>query len=137
MTLGVDSSVLLGLLKEREHYRPWLDFILDLHRQAQLVVCDVVYAEIAGLYKNEAEMQDALTLLGLGYDVIRSDTAFLAGQIYSAYRRAGGPRSNLVPDFLIGAHAMQQADGLLTTDRGYLRSYFKGIKILQPGDLDR
>lgn len=132
MILGVDSSVLLGVLKERELYRSWLDFILDLHSQAQLVVCDVVYAEMAGVYRSEAELQEALALLGLGYDAIRSDTAFFAGQIYSAYRRAGGPRSNLVPDFLIGAHAIQQANGLLTTDRGYLRSYFKGIKLLQP-----
>lgn len=133
MILAVDSSVLLGVLKEKERYRSWLDFILDLHAHAQLVVCDVVYAEIAGVYRNEAELQEALGLLGLTYDVIRPDTAFLAGQIYSTYRRAGGPRTNLVPDFLIGAHSIHQTNGLLTTDRGYLRSYFKGIKVLQPG----
>ena len=134
MIIGVDSSVLLGILKEKERYRSWLEFILDLHRHAQLVVCDVVYAEIAGVYRREAELQEALASLGLSYDAIRSDTAFLAGQIYSGYRRAGGPRHNLVPDFLVGAHAIQQANGLLTTDRGYLRSYFKGIKILQPDE---
>lgn len=132
MILGIDSSVLLGLVKDKAEYRPWLELILDLHSQARLVVCDVVYAEVAGLYRDERELQETLALIGLGYDAIRSDTAFLAGQIYAAYRRAGGPRTNLVPDFLVGAHAIHQADGLLTTDRGYLRSYFKGIRILQP-----
>ena len=103
-----------------------------MHSHAQLVVCDVVYAEVSGVYRNETELQEALALLGLGYDAIRSDAAFLAGQIYSSYRRAGGPRTNLVPDFLIGAHSIQQTNGLLTVDRGYLRAYFRGIKILQP-----
>ncbi len=75
VTIGVDSSVLLGILKRKERYRSWLEFILDVHRQAQLVVCDVVYAEIAGVYRREAELQEALASLGLGYDAIRSDTA--------------------------------------------------------------
>lgn len=134
MLLGVDSSVLLGVLQDKERYGSWLELMLDLHRRAQLVVCDVVYAEIAGLYRAEAELQRDLQLLGLSYDAIRSETAFLAGQIYLAYRRAGGPRNNLVPDFLVGAHAIRQTDGLLATDRGYLRTYFKGLKILQPDD---
>lgn len=135
MILGVDSSVLLGLVKDEAAYRPWLDFMLNLHGEAQLVVCDVVYAEVAGLYRDEAELQQALALIGLTYDVIRSDTAFLAGEIYAAYRRAGGPRTNLAPDFLVGAHAMRQTSGLLTTDRGYLRKYFKGMKIIAPKTL--
>src|SRR5207249_2189342 len=121
--LGVDSSVLLGLVKNEAAYGFWLDFILDLHSRAQLVVCDVVYAEIAGLYDDESELQRALALIGVTYDAIRSDTAFLAGEIYASYRRAGGPRTSLVPDFLVGAHALRQTNGLLTTDRGYLRKY--------------
>ncbi len=132
MIVSVDSSVLLGVLQDRERYRSWLEFMLDLHARAQLVLCDVVYAEISGLYRDETELHHALELLGLKYDFIRSDTAFFAGQIYSAYRGAGGPRTNLIPDFLIGAHSIQQTNGLLTTDRGYLRRYFAGIKILQP-----
>ena len=132
MVLGVDSSILLGLVKDKTLYRPWLEFILDLNSEAQLVVCDVVYAEISSIYDDEAELQAALNLMGINYDVIRSDTAFLAGEIYTAYRHAGGPRTNLVPDFLVGAHALNQANGLLTTDRGYLRTYFRGLKLLQP-----
>ena len=63
-------------------------------------------------------------------DAITPEAAFLAGQTFVRYRRDGGPREHLIPDFIIAAHATVQADRLAAVDRGYLRSYFPGLKIL-------
>lgn len=52
---------------------------------------------------------------------ISCEAAFLAGETFKAYRKAGGPHQHLVPDFLIAAHAQIRADRLAATDRGYLR----------------
>jgi hypothetical protein len=38
----------------------------------------------------------------------------------------------LSPTPLIGAHALDQADALLTRDRGFYRKYFRGLRIIEP-----
>ena len=55
-----------------------------------------------------------------------------AGVAWREYRRAGGPRERVIADFLVGAHAVEQADRLLTRDRGFHRLAFAGLVILDP-----
>lgn len=111
---------------------PWFRFITSVARRTHLVVCDVVLAETAPFFDDVETLLQRLNALGIEYEPIHPKAAFLAGEIFSRYRRAGGKRTSLVPDFLIGAHALSQTSGLLTSDRGYLRTYFQGLKIFQP-----
>jgi predicted nucleic acid-binding protein len=71
--------------------------------------------------------------LGVMYDPPGEEAAALCGRILRAYRSAGGARSRLVPDFLVGAHATSQADRLLTRDRGFFRAYFETLPVVDPG----
>ena len=73
---------------------------------------------------------DFLNRLSISYEPISSEAAFLAGETFKAYRKAGGPRQHLVPDFLIAAHAQIRADRLAATDRGYLRKWFSDLPLL-------
>jgi predicted nucleic acid-binding protein len=58
-----------------------------------------------------------------------------AGAAWREYRRAGGPRERVIADFLVGAHAVEQADRLLTRDRGFHRLAFAGLAIVDPSVL--
>ncbi len=132
MAIGVDSSALLAIIRPDPDGQDWLDLLMALGAVDRLVACDVVLAEVAPFFDDLAAMIERLAALGVEFDPITPATAFRAGEIYSAYRRAGGPRQTLIPDFLIGAHALEQGAGLVASDRGYLRSHFRGLKVFQP-----
>jgi predicted nucleic acid-binding protein len=58
--------------------------------------------------------------------------AFLAGHAHAAYRRAGGTREIVLPDFLIGAHAATTGRPLLTRDPRRVSAYIPGAELIIP-----
>ncbi len=70
--------------------------------------------------------------LGVELETIGIEAALAGGAAWRDYRRRGGRRQRVAADFLIGAHALRQADRLLTRDRGFYRRYFAGLKVLDP-----
>jgi hypothetical protein len=102
------------------------------HNEGDVVICDVVAAEFFALLLDDAAFQRSLSGLGIVFSPTSLEAARLAGRIFRIYRREGGPREHLVPDFLVGAHAERQADRIAALDRGYLRRYFPRLRILKP-----
>jgi hypothetical protein len=132
MRTAIDSSVLWSIFKGEADANDWVDLLIAARRESHLIVCDVVLAEMAPLFRNLGELRGRLDSLGTEYDAIEPESAFLAGEIFKKYRRHGGPREHLIPDFLIGAHAINQADRLAAHDRGYLKRYFPKLRVLIP-----
>ena len=64
-------------------------------------------------------------------DVLYADPKFAQLSI-DTLTKAASQGKLISCDFLIGAHAFECADALITRDRGFLRKWFKTLKIIDP-----
>ncbi|MBA3300874.1 MAG: type II toxin-antitoxin system VapC family toxin [Thermoleophilaceae bacterium] len=70
--------------------------------------------------------------LELDFSALDMMSAVESGVAWRSYRDAGGPRRRILADFLIASHASVHADRLLTRDRGFYRSHFSRLEVLDP-----
>jgi predicted nucleic acid-binding protein len=102
-------------------------------QSGRLIACDIVWAEVAGRFASDRLLASAMAELGVDFDAMSEAAAATAGRLWRVFRQSGGARrERVVPDFLVGAHALERADALLTRDRGFYRRYFKGLRIIEP-----
>jgi predicted nucleic acid-binding protein len=130
---AVDSNVILDLLTgSREHGVRSAAALRHATADGALVASTAVWAEVVGAHEDPQLAADRLDRLSIGLLPDDRDVAIEAGRVYRAYRLAGGTRRRILPDFLIGAHALVHADRLLTRDRGFYRSSFKRLTVVEP-----
>ncbi len=133
MITAVDTSVLLDVLDPDPHFGPASAAALRAcEAQGRLIACDVVWAETAARFASADAATGALEKLRLSFSPLDLAACLGAAGNWRAYREAGGTRTRMVADFLIGAHAVAHADRLLTRDRGFYRGYFDRLEILDP-----
>lgn len=132
MTL-VDTNVLLDLVTDDPAWGDWSLAQLEaasLH--GPLSINDVVYAELAVRYDRIEALDGFLEDAGIVMVTIPRAALFLAGKVVVRYRKAGGARTGVLPDFFIGAHAAVDRRPLLTRDVGRYRTYFPSLQLIAP-----
>jgi predicted nucleic acid-binding protein len=131
MITAVDTSVLVDVFgNDPEHGHASAEALRRCLREGTLTACDVVWSETRAVFDDDVAFESAMSTLGIRFSPLLAKAAAHAGSAWRTYREAGGSRARLVADFIIGAHALHQADRLLTRDRGYYRSYFAGLQIV-------
>ena len=154
MITALDTNVLLDvLIPGASHCEESERALTEAARAGALLVSEPVYAELAAHFPNRADLDLFLTDTGIRLEPSRGEALYRAGKAWSEYSRrrpsplacprcgathkvrcarCGAtvrPRQHVVADFVIGAHALVQADTLLTRDRGYFATYFPELRL--------
>lgn len=136
--IAIDTSVLIDLLGDGSGADAAEACLRLALGSGPVVVCDVVASEITAGLGHGAEVMDALDDMGLTYSCIEQRSAVRAGEMQRRYAQRANtePRADApvraMPDFLVGAHALLQCNGLITHDAEFFRHYFKGLKVIVP-----
>lgn len=132
MTL-VDTNVLLDLVTDDPNWADWSIAQLEAASfNGPLLINDAVYAELAVRYARIEDLDAFLDAAGLEMAPMPRAALFLAGKVFTQYRRSGGQKTGVLPDFFIGAHAAIGRLPLLTRDVGRYRTYFSSLKLITP-----
>ena len=132
MTL-VDTNVLLDLVTDDPDWAEWSIAQLEAASlNGPLLINDVIYAELAVRYDRIEDLEAFVDEAGLDMAPIPRAALFLAGKVFTRYRRSGGSRTGVLPDFFIGAHAAVAEQPLLTRDIGRYRIYFPSLMLITP-----
>jgi predicted nucleic acid-binding protein len=129
----VDTNVLLDVVEDDSTWADWSQRQLDAWSlRERLVINPLIYAELSMAFARIEELDDVLKDGALAVEPIPHEALFLAGKAFLTYRQREGAKTNVLPDFLIGAHAAIAGFTILTRDGGWYRSYFPRVTLVTP-----
>jgi len=139
MTVALDTNVVQALLEENHISKATVtaEFRRLLLLEEDFVVCGVVYAECHGIPNFErSRFREFLADLGATLDVdLPIEVWERAGEAQVTYHQRRKKETLLepkrvLPDFFIGAHALERGATLLTLDPSGYRMAFPGLELL-------
>ncbi len=129
----LDSNAVIDLMNQPSPADGgWATTLFDRFADgADLAANLIVVAEVAVGVQQPDALVDDMGQLGIEILDLTPPVALRAAAAFREYRRRGGPRSTILPDFLIGAHAVVLGATLMTRDQR-LASYFPELTFLTP-----
>jgi predicted nucleic acid-binding protein len=129
----IDTNILLDIVTDDPVWADWSQQQLSAAALSdRLAINPMVYAEFSSRFTRIEDIDVLLESVDIVVAEMPRSALFLAGQVFKAYRRRGGPRTSVLPDFFIGAHATVVGAPLLTRDPRRYRSYFPTIELVAP-----
>lgn len=133
MATMVDTNVLVDIAVRDPAWLGWSRRkISEAAAHGALVINQIIFSEFSVRY----DKVEAVDVLLPPEEFLRESlpwlSSFAAGRAFGAYRRNGGTKERVLPDFLIGAHAYLRGYSLLTRDPNGYRAYFPDLDIISP-----
>jgi len=129
----VDSNVLLDLITGDPGWAEWSrQQLVAAAPTGELAINEVVFAEVSIRFARIEQLEALLDQIGIALTASPKLALFIAGKAFGRYRAAGGPRTGVLPDFFIGAHAVVANAPLITRDTRRFRTYFPELELITP-----
>ena len=129
----VDANVLLDIVTGDASWAEWsLTQLSQARSLGSLATNGIVYAEVSVGMDDIAQVDALFAAAELETVPVPNAALFLAGKAFARYRRAGGTRTSVLPDFFIGAQASVLGVPLLTRDARRYRTYFPQLQVITP-----
>jgi len=135
--LLIDTNILLDVVEDDPKWAEWSIEQLDkaVVRYSQLIINPIIYAELSIAFACIEEVESFIASAGLIVAELPKEALFLAGKAFLKYRRQGGNKMQVLPDFFIGAHAAVCKFPLLTRDAARYRTYFSSVELITPSEI--
>ena len=129
----VDTNVLVDVLKDDPEWADWsIGQLRTQSRVHRLIINPVIYTELSLTFSTVEALDEVLAGMQLPVVEMPRSALFLAGKAFAQYRRRGGTKGNVLPDFFIGAHAAVAGWPILTRDGRRYQSYFPTVNLVMP-----
>ena len=132
--------------------------------EGRLIISEVVYAELLIPFltgETDLKIEEFLKEADISVSHTHKDGLVIAAQAWIEYftkrkmtqeiycpscnqanlvscQHCGSPlkwRNHIITDFIVGGHALNSADRLLTRDRGIYQNYFRNLNLIDPSQL--
>ena len=129
----IDTNVVLDVITADPVWSGWSRRELRAAAaRGPMLINDVIYAELSIRFGSLDEIDQQVRQFGLAIAAAPVAALFLAGKAAERYRRSGGARIGVLPDFFIGAQALVAGGPLLTRDVRRYRTYFPTLPLITP-----
>ncbi len=155
MTVAVDTNILFDILLADQKYKD-SSFELILHYSSidRLIISEIVYSELASQFNDIKILDSFLNDSNIILKHTTSTGLWIASRAWQEYIKNRDnnlqciqcgykqqikcencegiiiSRQHIFSDFIIGGHASEKSNVLLTRDFGFYRNYFKEINIV-------
>ena len=129
----LDTNVLVDVLQDDPKWAEWsIGQLRAQSRVHELAINPVVYAELSLSFTTFEALDRVVARMQLALRELPRPALFLAAKAFVQYRRRGGRKAQVLPDFFIGAHAAVMGWPLLTRDASRFRAYFPSLDLIAP-----
>ena len=132
MAILVDTNVIIDVLTDDPDWADWSEDTLAAYSPEDLAINPAIYAELSFGCREISEVEAIVREFGFSFVDTPRRGLFRAAKAFERYKKSGGRKHFVLPDFFIGGHADASGIKVITRDISRYRSYFPGVTLIAP-----